>query len=80
MCVAVVASLKSHCAAQALAGLAVSSRHEAGTKEALAHTLVPPPYVAPMPHPPPAHSLTPASDMALEGKVGWGLARIIHTF
>ncbi|KAK9843466.1 hypothetical protein WJX81_004251 [Elliptochloris bilobata] len=52
----------------ALAGMAVSSQ-AAGAKEALAKNLVPPPYAAPMPHPPPAHSLNPASDMALEGKI-----------
>jgi len=52
---------------QVLAGPAAGGQ-AAGAKGALAHTLVPPPYAAPMPHPPPAHTLTPASDMALEGK------------
>jgi len=52
---------------QALAGAAAGGQAP-GAKGVLAHTLVPPPYAAPMPHPPPAHTLTPASDMALEGK------------
>ena len=33
------------------------------------HTLVPPPFQQPMPQPPPAHNVSSATEMALEGKV-----------